>query len=133
MDLIWWIEQAGQRKSRPIRTSKLVMTLESDASNLGWGALRSVSQDSTAGVWNRQERSMHINGKELLAAWLGLRCYASNMRNAHIHLRIDNTTAVAHINKMGPISPFHWQDILQLHNPHPHTFSDEEVKSSDSS
>jgi len=38
-NLIWWIEQAGQWKSRPIRTSKPVMTLESDASNLGWGAV----------------------------------------------------------------------------------------------
>jgi len=106
-DLIWWIEQAGQWKSRPIRTSKPVMTLESDASNLGWGAVRSVPQDSTGGVWNRQERSMHINSKELLAAWLGLRCYASNMRNAHIHLRIDNTTAVAHIIKMGGTHSWH--------------------------
>ena len=106
-DLIWWIEQAGQWKSRPIRTNKPVMTLESDASNLGWGAVRSVPQDSTGGVWNRQERSMHINSKELLAAWLGLRCYASNMRNAHIHLRIDNTIAVAHINKMGGTHSWH--------------------------
>ena len=98
---------SGSVEVKPIRSSKPVMTLESDASNLGWGAVRSAPQDSTSGVWNRQERSMHINSKELLAAWLGLRCYASNMRSSHIHLRIDNTTAVAHINKMGGTHSWH--------------------------
>ena len=52
--------------------------------------------------------SLHIiNCKELLAAWLGLQCYASNLRNTHVYLKIDNTAAVAHINKMGGVHSKH--------------------------
>jgi len=60
---------------------------------------------------------LHINSKELLAAWLSLSCYASNMRNSHIHLRIDNTTVVAHINKMGGMNSGHlWQLAIKVWN-----------------
>ena len=77
------------------------MTLELDASDLVWGAVCLNQETSTGGVWNTQEATLHINSKELLAAWLGLQCYASSLQNAHVHLRIDNTTAVAYVNKMG--------------------------------
>ena len=52
---------------------------------------------STGGVWGKQEMALH---QELLAAWLGLQCYASNLRETHVHL---NTAAVAHINNMGGV------------------------------
>ena len=66
---------------------------------------------STGGVWGSQETTLHINCKELMAAWLGLQCYAVSLRNTHIHLRIDNTAAVVHINKMGGV---HSNDLCSL-------------------
>ena len=88
-------------------TTETPLTLESDASNLGWGAVCLKQNTSTGGVWGKQEMSLHINYKELLAGWLGLQCYASNLRNTHVHLKIDNTAAVAHINKMGGVHSKH--------------------------
>ena len=58
-----------------------------------------------------QETTPHINCKELLAAWLSLQCYASSLSDAHVHLRIDNTAAVAYVNKMGGL---HSKDLCQL-------------------
>ncbi len=66
---------------------------------------------STGGVWNAHETILHINCKELLAAWLGLQCCASTLQDVHIHLRIDNTAAVAYVNKMGGL---HSKDLCQL-------------------
>ena len=55
----------------------------------------------TGGVWGKQEIALHIDCKELLVAGLGLECYASSLRNTHVHLKIDNTAAIGHMKKMG--------------------------------
>ena len=111
MDLRWWINHVSQWRSRQILTSQLAMIIESDASDLGWGAVCLSPKDSTGGVWNSQEWLLHINCKELLAAWLGLQCYARDMRNCHVHLKIDNTAAVTYINRMGGAPS---RDLCQL-------------------
>ena len=111
MDLKWWIDHGSQWRSRHILTSQPALTIESDASDMGWGAACLSPEDATGGVWSSQERFLHINCKELLAAWLGLQCYAKNMRNCHVHLKIDNTAAVAYINKMGGATS---RDLCQL-------------------
>lgn len=36
-----------------------------------------------------------------MAAYFGLRCYAGDLSNCNILLRIDNTTAIAYVNRMG--------------------------------
>ena len=41
----------------------------------------------------------------------GSPCYPKNMRNCHVHLKIDNTAAVAYINKMGGAPS---RDLCQL-------------------
>ena len=46
---------------------------------------------------------MHINALELKAALFGLRCFADKLSDCDILLRIDNTTAISYINKMGGI------------------------------
>ena len=110
-DLKWWIDHGSQWRAGQILISQPALTIESDASDLGWGATCLSSKDVTGGVWSSQERLLHINCKELLAAWLGLQCYAKNMRNCHVHLKIDNTAAVAYINKMGGVPS---RDLCQL-------------------
>ncbi|XP_068712820.1 uncharacterized protein [Montipora foliosa] len=45
----------------------------------------------------------HINYLELLAALYALQAFVPNLRDVHVRLKLDNSTAVAYINKMGGI------------------------------
>ena len=47
----------------------------------------------------RQERSLHINYLELL--FLAFRCLFKNKRSVHVLLKMDNTSAITYINKIG--------------------------------
>lgn len=51
----------------------------------------------------------HINYLELLAAFFAIKCFAHNLSNCNILCRLDNTTAIACINRMGSVrySKFH--------------------------
>ena len=49
---------------------------------------------------------MHINCLELLAATLAVKCFTRDKRDTTILLKMDNTIAIAHINKLcGTVSP----------------------------
>ena len=52
------------------------MTIELDASNMGWGARQ--GKQLTGGRWFQEEASHHINYRELLAALLALQCFAKH-------------------------------------------------------
>lgn len=55
------------------------------------------------GFWTLKDKENHINFLELLAAFLSLQCFAKDLHSCQILLRIDNTTAIAYINRMGGI------------------------------
>lgn len=55
------------------------------------------------GRWTTDEKAHHINYLELLAAFFGLKHFAKHLRNKEVLLRIDNTTAISYINRMGSI------------------------------
>ena len=48
-----------------------------------------------------QESLLHINAKELLDAFLGLKTFVGNKKGIHVYLEIDSMSAVYYINKMG--------------------------------
>ena len=73
--------------------------ISSDASKIGWGA--ALGSQKIQGQWTLEERNLHINVLELKAGLFALRSFAQNLRNVHIHLKLDNRTAVAYIQKMG--------------------------------
>ena len=50
-------------------------------------------------IWNKSK--LHINTLELMAALYGLRLLCDSVKNSRILLQLDNTCAVADINKMG--------------------------------
>lgn len=77
------------------------MEIFSDTSLTGWGAAS--NGQKTHGFWNQLEQKLHINNLELIAAFLALKCFASEERNCEILLRIDNTTAISYINRLGGI------------------------------
>ncbi len=99
-DLIWWTEYSF-REGRPLRWPQQALTIESDASKRGWGAHSTHQDQTTGGIWNREEATHHINWLELKAAFLGLQTFAQNLSNVHIHLLMDNTVAIAYLNRLG--------------------------------
>ena len=80
------------------------MTIISDASLQRWGATCNGVQ--TRGPWSPQKQILHINSLELLAATLAIRTFAKERSGIIILLKLDNTTAVVYINRMGgTVSP----------------------------
>ena len=58
-------------------------------------------ENSTGGLWTSEEKAHHINYLELLAVYLGMQTFLSNLRGKHVRFMIDNSTSVALINNMG--------------------------------
>ena len=80
------------------------MVIETDASDRGWGAV--CNEIRTGGPWTPQEREMHINCREMLAASLAVKCFAKDKTSLHILLKMDSISALSYINKRGgTISP----------------------------
>lgn len=99
-ELLWWVNNITTA-FMPITQDNPELTLTTDASNLGWGA---VSLDNkTGGYWNLEEQQHHINYLEMKAVLLGLQSLCSNVSNKHIRIQSDNTTTVAYLNAMGGI------------------------------
>ena len=66
----------------------------------GWGAV--CQRKYTRGIWTREESSsLHINALELKATCFAVRAFTVNQRHLHVHLRMDNRSAVAYLLKMG--------------------------------
>ncbi|XP_072757731.1 uncharacterized protein [Anoplolepis gracilipes] len=99
-DFAWWeLNVLHRNSSLASRSFRFEIFL--DASLTGWGI--SCGTNRTHGLWNESERLHHINYLELLSAFFGLKCFAKDLRNCDILLRIDNTTAIAYINRMGGV------------------------------
>lgn len=99
-DLAWWGKNILYRVSS-IANRKFSSVIFSDASITGWGI--SCGDIRTHGLWSQAERIHHINYLELLSAFFGLKCLAKDKKNCNILLRIDNTTAISYINRMGGV------------------------------
>ena len=99
-DMQWWRNNID-RASNVIDEShgEPDIVIHSDASNLGWGCDSELGRSN--GHWSEEEQSLHINVKELTAAWFALKALAFEVRDKHIRLMLDNTTAVACVNNMG--------------------------------
>lgn len=97
-DFDWWRKIIVSARA-PINDRNFDMVIFSDASPTGWGAV--CEGKRCHGHWKKVETSLHINQLELMAAFLGLKCFASEKKNVNILLRIDNTTAIAYVNRMG--------------------------------
>ena len=56
---------------------------------------------STGGAWTASEFEIHINIKEMIAIFYGLRSFVDKLFGKHVRVQCDNTTAVSVINNMG--------------------------------
>lgn len=106
--LQWWYNAIQNPVSR-IREDKHDLEIFSDASNTGWGA--ACGGETASGLWSAQDLTHHINYLEILAAFIGLKVFAKDLNNCQILLRVDNTTAMSYINRMGGVQYPHLTDI----------------------
>ncbi|KAL7297191.1 hypothetical protein TKK_0009598 [Trichogramma kaykai] len=97
-DFEWWRNNIF-KASKPIKPFEFAMEIFSDACPTGWGA--HCLGEKVNGHWRREERHFHINYLEMQAAFFGLKVFAADLRMSDILLRIDNSTTIAYVNKMG--------------------------------
>lgn len=98
-DLDWWLKIRNLEEGQPLQLATPDFLLYTDASNVGWGA--SLLQDSTSGLWNNLESSLHINVLELRAIRLGLLHFAEVVKDSVVAVFSDNTTALTYLSKEG--------------------------------
>lgn len=142
-ELRLWLSELESWNGRTLLPVPPEMVLFTDASQKGWGAaLTTLSTSSstgdpprphilfqnlqrqqrrTGGSFSEDEAPLHINAKELLGVLFGIRAFLPALRGKAILLRIDNMTAVAHVNHMGGthsetlsrIAELIWKEALQ--------------------
>ena len=71
---------------------------------------------SSGGHWSVEESKLHLNVLELLAAYHALQIYYKNMFDIPVHLKEDNTTAVAWINKQTAPTELEFSIVKQIWN-----------------
>ena len=97
-DLQWWIDQLSIWNGRSLISPAPDLIITTDASLKGWGAV--CQGVHTRGLWTQEESLLHINARELNSRF-ALRAFSKSRRKLHVHLRMDNRTAVAYLLKMG--------------------------------
>ena len=102
-ELIWWRDHLSAWNGKSLLKKPDSLIIETDASNLGWGA--TCNGIRTGGLWSHQERLHHINCLELMAGGFSIKSFCKNKASIQVKLLMDNTTAIAYVNKMGGPSP----------------------------
>ena len=98
-ELVWWKTQMQSRNGKAMISPIPDIVMETDASLLRWGAVSDGVR--TNDLWSERERTLHINHPELMAGAFVVKAFARQQRDVHLHLKMDNKTAVCYINKMG--------------------------------
>jgi hypothetical protein len=98
-ELNWWTSEIETWNGRSLIRVAPDMIITTDASKKGWGA--ECSGVTTQGLWAKEEATQHINVLELKAVLFAVKGFVKEKTPTHIHVRIDNTVAVANINKKG--------------------------------
>lgn len=96
-DIKWWIKKV-KSANNPNRTDSYKKVIFTCASLSGWGSF--CEGEKAHWLWNIEEKEAHINYLQLKAEYYGLKSHA---KDCSMLLRIDNTTAIWYINRMGGI------------------------------
>lgn len=111
-DFEWWLNVlADPQQANPICTGSFVREIFSDASLTGLGA--SYDLRHTHGWWSQDEKHLHINALELRAAFYALKCFATDLHDCEVLLRVDNTTALSYLNRFGSIKYPHLSSLAR--------------------
>ena len=75
-ELRWWLANLRDNNGKCFIVSDPDLVIYADASNSGWGAF--CNGVGTGGPWSSLESLLHINCKELIAAWYALRSFVKD-------------------------------------------------------
>lgn len=100
-EIKWWLENVREKNGSDIRPPKIEYYLETDSSKSGWGA--AFQGENANGRWTESEAKLHINILEIKAVYFALLSLCRSLRNTHLCVKCDNSTAVAYVNKGGSI------------------------------
>ena len=75
-DIKWWLKHLRNMYA-PIQLPAIKTTISCDASDTGWGAV--LLDRTTGGAWSPDEQKFHINCKEMLAIYYGLRSFCKSI------------------------------------------------------
>ncbi|XP_048259405.1 uncharacterized protein LOC125384396 [Haliotis rufescens] len=98
-EIHWWVDNLSTFNGKPISAIHPDLILQTDATNLGWGAV--CNQDRTGGRWSLEESKFHINALELKAVLLALQCFCKSQSGMSLLVQVDNRTAVSYVNRQG--------------------------------
>jgi hypothetical protein len=98
-ELHWWLAHLNAWNGRAILHPSPDLIIETDASMRGWGAV--CQGVKTGGLWSQMEQKLHINCLELLAGSFAVKSFTKDRLCVHVRLRMDNTSAVAYVNRLG--------------------------------
>lgn len=99
-EVTWWLENL-QNSENQIMTDLFDHEIFTDSSLSGWGI--TCNGEKMHGFWSYREQSHSINYLELKAAYYALRYFAKDWSKCNLLMRIDNTTAISYINRMGGV------------------------------
>jgi hypothetical protein len=96
-DLAWWLEFLENWNGRCLLPPPTTLTLETDASNLGWGGHLVGKQLKAAASWPPQMKAVHINVKELTAVELSLKSLRPHVSGQVIKVNTDNQVTLSYL------------------------------------
>ena len=96
-DIMWWYKNIANAFN-VIARGNCEFVLKIDACLMGWSAIS--NSMSAKGVSTFHEYNCHINVLELKGVYFGLKSLCTDLKEAHIKILTDNTTAVDGINNM---------------------------------
>ena len=97
-ELDWWIENLPNSIS-PIHRPNPHLSLYTDACSYGWGSF--MNGQFANGYFSEKEKDLSINTKETLAIWYAFRSFRDDVKNKHVLIQSDNTTAISYVCRMG--------------------------------
>ena len=97
--VLLWSSRDRLSEGKPFSPPPPSLTLTTDASRLGWGAV--LPPHHTSGPWPPQVAHLHINSLELLAVLFGLQSLEHLVKGRSVLVQSDNMTVVAYINHQG--------------------------------
>lgn len=99
-ELKWWYQNIDNQ-CRHISHGNPAIEIQTDSSLLGWGVV--CQGQKIGGRWTRIEKTYHINVLELLAIKFAMKALSDKVRNKHVLVLSDSSTAVCYVNNMGGI------------------------------
>lgn len=109
-ELQWWNKEAWRYNGKPLHQPTPKLTLTTDASSIGWGAV--LGDRTFQGKWEGPEMELTSNQIEALAILKALQTLKHELSGNTIRILSDNTATVANIAKQGGTHSLAFQNII---------------------